>query len=141
MIDQLNNSVWATLKPSKIHGIGVFAIRDIPKDTRITNYSIHKINDTTLYRVKVEDFESILPDIRELILDRNMFQDWQDTFNFYSPNCEQTLQSFTNHSNDPNSSAMIALREIKKGEEITQDYRKMFGEHKPHKLITKHHAY
>ena len=36
----LNSSVWATIKPSKLHGVGVFAIRDIPKGTVITENTI-----------------------------------------------------------------------------------------------------
>ena len=140
-VDYLNNTVWATLKPSKIQGIGVFAIRDIPKGTFITNYSVHNLKDTTLLHIKAEEFELILPEIRSIILDRNLFQEHQKTFYFYSPNCEQTLQSFCNHSKDPNSKGMIALRDIQKDEEVTQDYRKMFKQNKPHPLIEKHHDY
>ena len=140
-IEYLNSSVWATLKPSKIDGIGVFAIRDIPKDTKITDYSIHNIKEIRLCSVNSDEFDLILPEIRSIILDRNLFQEWQTRFRFYSPNNEQTLQSFCNHSNDPNSAGMVALMDIKKGEEITQDYRKMFNGQKPHPLITKHHDY
>ena len=42
-IDDLNKTVFCRLGPSKIHGIGVIAIRDIPEGTRITDYSIHKL--------------------------------------------------------------------------------------------------
>ena len=140
-VEYLNSSVWATLRPSKIDGIGVIAIRDIPKGTKITEYSIHYIKETRLCSVSLNEFDLILPEIKSIILDRNLFQEWQTRFHFYSPNNEQTLQSFCNHSNDPNSAGMIALRDINKGEEITLDYRKMFNGKNPHPLITKHHAY
>ena len=42
---------------------------------------------------------------------------------FVSPNDEANLQAFLNHSNNPNCRINIALRDIEKGEEITEDYR------------------
>ena len=140
-VDYLNNSVFATLKISGIHGIGVVAIRDIPKDTLITDYSLQAKSVPMLLSVNLQEFELILPKIKNLILDRNLFQNWHEILYFYSPNCEQNLQSFCNHSANPNSFAMTSLRDIKKDEEITQDYRLMFQGYKPHELIIKHHIY
>lgn len=140
-IDYLNSSVWATLGVSGLHGIGVIAVRNIPKDTLITDYSLHARSKPMFLAIESKDFYSILPEIKSLILDRNLFQNWQEIFYFYSPNCEQNLQSFCNHSATPNSFAMTALRDIKKGEEVTQDYRQMFQGYKPHELIKKHHTY
>jgi len=139
-VEYLNNSVWATLRPSSIQGIGVFAIRDIPKGTKITDHSIHNLNPR-LITIPIKDFDLILPEIRSIILDRNLFQEWQRVFSFYSPNSEQTLQSFCNHSTEPNSEEMLATRDIKQGEEITEDYHKMFQGNNPHELIIKHHRY
>ena len=140
-IDYLNNSVFATLKVSSIHGIGVVAIRNIPIGTLITNYSLHDQNKPIVFNTDVKGFNLILPEIRSLILDRNLFQDWQEVFSFYSPNYEQNLQSFCNHSSTPNSAKMVALRDIESGAEITQDYRQMFQGYKPHPLIIEHHKY
>ena len=115
-VDYLNNSVFATLKISSINGIGVLAIRAIPKDTLITDYSLQAKSVPRLLSVSLHEFELILPEIKSLILDRNLFQNWHEILYFYSPNCEQNLQSFCNHSPNPNSFAMTALRDIKSGE-------------------------
>jgi SET domain-containing protein len=34
LLHELNHQTWVMIKPSPIHGIGVFAVRDIPKGTR-----------------------------------------------------------------------------------------------------------
>ena len=37
LIENLLSQTFCRFAPSKIHGIGVFAIKDIPKDTQIFN--------------------------------------------------------------------------------------------------------
>lgn len=127
-METLNATVWATLGKSDIQGIGVFAIRAIPKGTTITDHSVH-FPKTKVYVLKLEEFNKILPEIRDLILDRIYFED-DDTFVFHSPNTNACLQSFMNHADDNNSDGKVALRDIKKGEEITEDYKSMLeGKH------------
>lgn len=47
----------------------------------------------------------------------------KDEFQFVTnPNAEVILQSFMNHSTDPNTNGRITIRDIKKGEELTEDY-------------------
>ncbi len=137
-IDHLNKTVYCRLATSPVHGVGVFAIRDIPKGTTITDYSIHNIKDIRLLKVERKHFNKILPEIRELILDHTMFQSWQEEFFFYSPNYEVCLTSFMNHSEDPNSDGRVALRDIKAGEEVTENYMALLQDHKPHQLTKRH---
>ena len=102
--EYLNETVWARLAPSKIHGIGVFAIRDIPQGTRYTDHSIHHLHDARPLSLDAEEFDKIEPEIRALILDRCMFNATQDRFSFYSPNVDACLNSFMNHNEDnPNT--------------------------------------
>ena len=138
-VEYLNKSVWATLKPSPIHGVGVFAIRDILKGTVITEHTVHNIYDAHLCFVPVGEFDQIVPEVRELILDRTMFQEGQTVLSFYSPNFEATLQSFMNHSDTPNTDGKVTLRDIKKGEELTEDFKTLLKSNPPHDLIKKHH--
>lgn len=119
MIDHINSTVWATLRPSPIHGIGVFAIRDIPKGTQITSI------ETAIFQVLREDFSKILPEIRSIILDRTLFAKDFPLF-FKSPNRNQDLRAYMNHSNTPNSDGEKALIDIRKDEEITEDYRSFY---------------
>lgn len=68
-IDYLNNSVFAKLGPSKIHGIGVFAIRDIPKGQYL-KYKGFIHNNFIDTEIEAKYFKLIKPCIRELIMDR-----------------------------------------------------------------------
>lgn len=133
--EYLENTVWCTLKPSPLEGIGVFAIRDIPKGTRITDHTIHNINDTPLFTMELEEFNKIIPEIKQLILDRNIFTK-EKPLTFYSPNSEYCLTSFLNHSDTPNSHLEVTLRDIKAGEEITIGYPYEFKD--VHEISIKH---
>ena len=118
MIEELNATVWATLAPSKIHGIGVFALRDIPKGQRI-----YLMGNSGKWYV-ASNWEGLLPEIKELIKQR-----WPYAFEvqpFQSPNDDARLTSFINHSSTPNYDHITdtAITDILKGEEITEDYGK-----------------
>ena len=109
--------MWATIAPSKVHGIGVFAIRDIPKGQRI-----YAIRDTE----KAEWLEYIPSQTHPAII-RLIQQRWPLAFNgapYQSPNYDVRLLSFMNHSATPNydNHTDCALKEIKEGEEIFEDY-------------------
>lgn len=117
-IEHLNNTVWATIKPSKIHGVGVFAIRDIPKDTQI--WAKKHLNIKTL---QTDSFKGLHQAILELIKQR-----WPLALNgdsFISPNDDVRLLSFMNHSDSPNYDPYTdkVLCDIMEGEEITEDYK------------------
>ena len=124
-IEILNRTVWATIKPSPISGVGVFAIRDIPAGTILTTNNIIDLQKPKkVIRTTESEFKSLLPEIQEVILGRILFA---NKFVFYSPNDEACLQSFMNHSETPNSDGDKALISIAKGEEITLNYRTLDG--------------
>lgn len=112
-IQYLNKTVKCTLRPSPIHGIGVFALRDIKKGENLEVYG--ELVDE--YDIPEELFHKLRPEVRNLILDR-----WPQPQPFMHPNAEVRLISFMNHSERPNSSFGKAVRDIKAGEEITEDY-------------------
>jgi hypothetical protein len=136
-IEYINSTVWATLGQSPIHNVGVFAIRDIPKGTKITDndsYTLtHVINVLT-----PEELNDIYPEIRALILDRVAYTKENTTeFAFYSPNCDAILQAWMNHSFKPNTTGTVTLRNIKKGEELTENYESL-ADHQLHPISLKH---
>lgn len=133
-IQELNTTVFCKLGVSLIHGIGVIAIRDIPKDTL---FAVH-IN--SVYRIYQDDFHLILPEIQELILDRTLFGVEHINLVFESPNTSAALQSFMNHSETPNSNGYKAIKDIKKGEEVTENYKSFYTATFPHKLSSRHMA-
>src|SRR3989344_5667560 len=121
-IAELNSTVFCRIAPSKIQGVGVFAIRDIPKGQKLGCCPNFKLN---LYSIPYSRFNEILPKIRELIISY-----WGSVVNdadFLSPNDNAILTSFMNHSDFPNYDyeTDYALRDIKKGEEITENYKIM----------------
>jgi SET domain-containing protein len=127
-IDYLNSTVWATLAKSPIHNVGVFAIRDIPKGTPITDYADHTKNNINNV-LTPEELNRLIPEVRNLILDRTMFT--KGKLEFYSPNCDAHLQSWMNHSDTPNTTGKETLRHIKKGEELTENFRTLVKDAHP----------
>lgn len=111
----LNDTVWCTIKPSKIHGVGIFAIRDIKKGQAMFCQGAGGLWLKT-------DLSKVEPEIRKLIVQRWPME--KDGYPFLSPNDDGIMTSFMNYSEDFNYSEMTdsALRDIKKGEEITKDY-------------------
>ena len=121
-IRELNSEVRCKLSSSSVHGIGVFAIRDIPWGERcyITPRMIPKF-----YNIPFGSLNKLFPEIKELILQR-----WASVVNgsvFQSPLDDAGLLFFCNHSNNPNYDVVsdTALKDIKKGEEVLEDYRAM----------------
>ncbi len=111
MTNPINDVVWCALAPSRIHGIGVFAIRDIPKGTELAGGELE---------YPTEDF--VLLEIRAIVQDHHSLLEFADSIP--NPNYDAHLQCFMNHSATPNSDGRSALRDIRKGEEITEDYTK-----------------
>lgn len=121
MSKELNDTVKLTIKPSDIHGVGVFAIRDIKKDEDLhTHGSPQKV----LYRPK--DLKGLNKEVKDLILQRWLMAEKGGTF--LNPHDDVWLNSFINHSCEPNMDKYNdkAMRDIEKGEEITINYNPQY---------------
>ncbi len=116
----LLDTVWCTLKPSNVHGIGVFALRDIPKGTKVI-WEYDTVEEVTLTE---DEFKSLPKPIQEEILHRTIFEEGQP-LTFLDPNCATNYRSYMNHSSTPNTNGIYALIDIKQGEELTEDYTTM----------------
>lgn len=106
----LEETVWCTLAPSKIHGVGVFAVRDIPRGQKL------------YLQGTGEEFtwsDHIKEPFKTLILSR-----WPERKTFLHPHSDAWFLSFMNHSRAPNydHESDVALEAIHTGEEITEDY-------------------
>ncbi len=112
--------VYTRLKKSN-HGIGVFAILDIPERTNVFSGDINEIRE-----IDKNDLNYVQPEIKKLYED---FCVWKDgKIKGPSNFSNLTVGWYLNHSDKPNVRCdehfdFIATRLIKKGEELTADYR------------------
>lgn len=115
-IDLLNSRVKTRLAPSEIHGVGVFAMRDLFKGEKL--YA----NDAPfVYSLTYTDLKKLRKEVREILLEQ-----WPNIINgsrFAYPSTN--IQAHMNHSEQNNYDAIndVVITDIKKGEEITEDYR------------------
>ncbi|MGO8928808.1 MAG: SET domain-containing protein-lysine N-methyltransferase [Limisphaerales bacterium] len=112
--------VYARIGRSKLHGVGIIAIRSIRKGTYIFSP-----DDDKLRWVKVSEIRCLPKEIRKLYEDFCIRKGARYlcpiTFNKLTP------AWYLNESRSPNVAAdrdyrFYALRHIKKGEELTVDY-------------------
>lgn len=120
-----HNNVYTRLGVSKIHGVGVFAIKDIPKGTYPFGKDYFVVNPDAYMTVNKND----LPDNPSL---RKLYDDFcvikGDTYwcpdNFNNMNTSYYLNEdkiSPNMACDDNDE-FYALRDIAAGEELTVDY-------------------
>jgi len=116
----LNDTVSTKLAPSKIAGVGVFALRDMKKGEKLYLDSIPNMYDLPYSKVN-----KLKPEIRDILLGH--FPQIINGSHFWFP--VNSMQAFLNHDINPNYDAVNdkALRKIKAGEELTEDYKKIDG--------------
>jgi SET domain-containing protein len=119
-------SRWAEVRPSGLHGRGLFATRDIPEDTEIFEYVgeyLDKEESNALGIQHLEDAKKTGGGAVYLFIAN---EEWDIDGNF-----EYNTARLINHSCDPNCEAQIddadriwivSLREIWKDEELTFNY-------------------
>jgi len=120
--EQINETVLVTIKPSKIDGVGVFAVQDIKKGQKMyIRWVPMGMIQTTLSQLK--------PEVRRIIEQR--WPPVKDGFPFIHPHEDANHLSFMNHgySEEVNydDKLDIALKDIRAGEEILESY----GKYKP----------
>lgn len=112
----LNDIVKIKLAPSSVHGVGVFAIRDIKKGEKLYLDIVPHAFD-----LPFERFNKLDKEISEIILSH--FPQIVNGSHFLYPVTK--MSAFLNHSEKPNVDAKEdkTLIDIKKGEELTEDYK------------------
>lgn len=123
LLNELANNTWVMIKPSGIHGIGVFAIRDIPAGCKEI-FSSEMGEWTTVPRKEIDELPTHAKDVVENYC-------LYDEDNYFVPAKgfkTMDLSLFLNHADTPNiisvndGAYFEATREIKKGEELFVDY-------------------
>lgn len=124
-----HDGVYARIGPSRTHGVGVRAIRDIPAGTRVFHGESERVAWVSRAAVRR------LPDaVRALYEDFGMVSgEWLGV----PPNLNRlSVGWYVNHSDRPNLEAgddgrFRTRRRIRKGEELTADYRTFVDEPLP----------
>lgn len=123
LLRELQSEQYVMLKPSPVHGIGVFAICDIPKGSR----NIFSKGVGGWVRLSFAEVEALPPHSRNLIETYCLY----DETHYFVPDYGFKLMDlalYLNHSSTPNiisineGEAFEALRDIREGEELLVDY-------------------
>lgn len=129
-INALNDTVNTKLASSSIHGVGVFALRDIKKGERMYQNTIPNTFD-----LPYSKFGKLRKEVKEMLLQFFPFKAVDVDATFWYP--VNSMQAYMNHSDKPNYDAIkdVALKDIKAGDEVTEDYRKIEGWEKVYPFI------
>ncbi len=132
LLQHLKNDIYCKIGVSNVHGVGVIAIKDIPKGINpFVTLSKEKDKIITLSK---DDIKDIHPNVCKILTD--FFGDKKSN-NYdvyaYGPNYIN-ISFYLNHSDNPNIDVIedtesnyysfITNRKIKKGEELFINYNK-----------------
>ncbi len=126
LIEDLRTNIFCRLMPSPIHGIGVFAIRDIPVGCR--PFHDYATGDFVEVDAKeIFDDPKIPESVKDMVGD---FYVEKDGILYLHPDGLNAISIayFLNDSKTPNMKAVgeecdfEAIRDIKAGEELTSEY-------------------
>ena len=125
LLDYLKNEIYVTVGVSNIHGVGLIAVKDIPKDTNILvappEGVVNKRFEIDKSILKRELYSSVC----------NLISGWgghNDVVDIgFTKNWKYHYPLYINHSDEPNSyynskNDLITKLEINKGEELTVNY-------------------
>lgn len=126
LLNELQRETFITLKPSTIHGIGVFALCDIPKGCR----DIFSKGVGNWIKLSIDDVEKLPDHSKNLVETYCLF----DEDHYYVPDYGfkvMDMVNYLNHSSEPNVCSVNdgeqyeALRDIKAGEELLVNYNSL----------------
>lgn len=125
IINDLVNNVYCRIARSKISGVGVIAVRDIPKGTN-PFCGVRPIRFIPIDYDEIFKNPRIDPEVLKMVRDFYALKDRKILFPAVSLN-EINISFFLNTSKKPNLKTtdgenFIAKRNIKKGEELNVDY-------------------
>lgn len=125
LLQELSSNTWVMLKPSPIEGIGVFALRDIPKGCRDM---FGKPDDAADWITVSKNEIETLPAHAQFLVGNYCLYDEENYFVPAQGFKKIDLSLFLNHSDGPNIISVNdgdyfeAIRDIKAGDELVIDY-------------------
>ena len=126
ILEHLENNIYCRLKPSKIHGVGVFAIRKIPKNTN----PFKEFDRNVQLLIPKSELNGIDENVKRLLSDFMINSENKQMILLSS-----TFQSFFSHylntGIDPNVTYLTndiykTVKDINEGEELILNYEKEY---------------
>jgi SET domain-containing protein len=123
LLDYLKNDVYVRVGPSKIHGVGLIAVRDIPKGIN----PFKNLIEPETYEVTAEDLKEVPPQVVKMVYDYFGVEDGTVFLPITGMN-PMDLLHYINHSDDANVKVLNegwlfeTTRDVKEGEELTSNY-------------------
>lgn len=123
LLEELNFHHYVMIRPSSVHGIGVFAVRTIPKGCR----SIFSKEPGEWVRLSFEEVAA-LPEASRYMIETYCLFDDKDYFVPAGGFKTMDIALYLNHSGEPNilsideGAEFEAIRDIQPGEELFIDY-------------------
>src|SRR3989344_5874491 len=117
-------NTYCRLRSSKISGIGVFAVRDIPAGTKL----FRGVRPQKWYRFKAAEFANADFGVRQMVDDFFVVEKDGTVLVPRFGLDGMDISVFLNHSKRPNAETrdegftFVAKRRIRRGEEVTVDY-------------------
>ncbi len=117
-------NTYCRLKPSKIEGVGVFAVRDIPKNVN----PFKGVQNQRWYEFKLSELKSLDKELLKMI---DNFFVIEKNKTVYIPRLglnTMDMSFYVNNSKTPNIKTIddgltfVTLRKIEKGEEVVVSY-------------------
>jgi SET domain-containing protein len=130
LLAELSNNTYVMLKPSAIEGVGVFAVKNIPKGCRAMFGKPDAPEDWIT--VSKKEIESLPQHAQFIVSNYCLF----DTDSYYLPAHgfkKMDISLFLNHSDTPNIISINegdyfeAIKDITAGEELVIDYEEIAG--------------
>ena len=131
LIKNLKEDVYCRIKPSKKHGVGVFAIKDIPKNVNPFLHTNNKCIKSKIINISQDEIKSIPNEVKKMIDDFYHKENGIYGIPYKGLNAND-ISFYMNTSSKPNigfesddKCSMIvfkSLRKIQKGEELFINY-------------------
>ena len=131
LIKNLKEDVYCRIKPSKKHGVGVFAIKDIPKDINPFKLTGNQCIKSKVINISEEEVNSFPSEVKKMVNDFYHNEDGVYGIPYKGLNAND-ISFYMNTSTNPNvgfesdnKCSMVVfktLRKIKKGEELLINY-------------------
>ena len=131
LIKNLKEDVYCRIKPSKKHGVGVFAIKDIPKDINPFKLTGNQCINSKVIKINEDEVKLLPSEVKKMVNDFYHNEDGVYGIPYKGLNAND-ISFYMNTSTNPNvgfesdnKCSMVVfktIRKIKKGEELLINY-------------------